>query len=162
MRREVQKREPLSFVNANKALVVEQLDKLLAEWRVWLQVVESLPDSPDFNPQTCTEVVKDGWENIRKHDVLREKTLVFLANNFEGYEFLFENWPSYPHESNTIRKRRVVPSWIHRLETLQACIEYARVPDGYWTSRSKELLESLSRTGPGKAVDMVAAALKGG
>ncbi|MFC6486933.1 hypothetical protein [Nitratireductor sp. GCM10026969] len=162
MKREVQRREPLSFVNPNKALVVEQLDKLLAEWRAWLKVVEDLPDSPEYNPDTCTEVIKDGRDNIRKHDTLREKTLVFLASNFEGYDFLFANWPTPPHEYNLARKREIVPGWIHRLETLQACIEYARVPDGYWKSRGKQLVESMAGTGPEKAAELAATALKGG
>lgn len=162
MRREVQRREPLSFVNPNRPQVVEQLDQLLAEWRAWLEVVENLPDSPEYDPNTCAEVIKDGRANIRKHDILREKTLVFIANNFEGYEFLFANWPDYPHEYNLARKREIVPGWIHRLETLQACIEYARVPDGYWKARGKQLVESLSGKGPEKAVEIAAAALKGG
>jgi hypothetical protein len=150
------------FTNPNKALVVEQLDKLVAEWRSWLKVVEELTDSPEYDPNTCTEVIKDGRDNIRKHDVIREKTLIFLANNFEGYDFLFSNWPDYPHENNLARKREIVPGWIHRLETLQACIEYARVPDGYWKSRGKQLVDAIAGKGPEKAAELVAAALKGG
>ena len=126
-----------------------------------MNFVYELPDSPEYDPQTCAEVIKDGRENIRKHAVLREKTLVFLSNNFEGYDFLFANWPSYPHEDNLSRLRFVVPGWIHRLEMLSACIEYARVPDGYWTAQGKKLVDSLARK-PEAAVDLAAAAIKSG
>lgn len=122
--KKMEPREVLMLTNPNRGWVVNELDKLLGEWRNWLEIARLLPDSPDYDRQTCSEAIKDGFANRRKHEILREKTLVFIGNNFSGYAFLFENWPPYPHESNMHRLVDIVPGWIHRLETLSACIEY--------------------------------------
>jgi hypothetical protein len=86
-------REIFALVNPNKAWVVNELDTLRREWVLWLETSQTLGLSPDFNPMTGTEAIKDGFENRHKHELLREKTLVFIGNNFSGYSFLFENWP---------------------------------------------------------------------
>jgi hypothetical protein len=159
----MQPREPLVIANPNKGLVVNQLDKLLVEWRAWLSFAEKLsegPDSPDYHPNTCTEAIKDGFEDRRKHDTLREKTLVFIGNSFSGYAFLFANWPTHPHEANTARLVKIIPGWIHRLETLSSCIEYARVTDGFWKSKAKELVEKVVETTPEIAAGIVESYLK--
>jgi len=78
--RQIEEFEPLQIFNPNKAWVVKEFDKLLGEWRAWNNSVKFFEDSPDYNPQTCSEAIKDGWKNLRKHEVLREKTLVFLRN----------------------------------------------------------------------------------
>lgn len=153
-------REVLAIANSNKAWVVSELEKLRKEWSDWMVVAENLPDSPDYDANTCTVAIKDGFANRRKHDVLREKTLVFIANNFAGYGFLFENWPSYPHEDNTSRLADIVPGWMHRLEVLGACIEYARVPDGFWKEKGKELVSVIAKTAPEKAAEVAASYLK--
>jgi hypothetical protein len=160
MSKRIEQFPPLAIAIANKAWVVKELDALLKEWRRWGSVVQDLGDSPDFDPQTCTEALLDGRDNLRKHDILREKTLVFLRNHFTGAEFIFENWPSHPHEDNTSRLRRRVPNWIHRLEMLAASVGYARVPDGFWKERGKELVTTLSKTAPEKAIDVAASFLK--
>jgi hypothetical protein len=98
-------RELLVVTNPNKAWVVNKLDALLTEWEQWLETVQHLPDSPDYNKWGGTEAIKDGFANRRLHDVLRDKTLVFIGNHFSGYGFLFEYWPSFPHENNTVRLR---------------------------------------------------------
>jgi hypothetical protein len=152
-------REVLALTNPNRGWVVNELDQLLCEWRSWLETARHLPDSPDYNPQTCSEAIKDGFANRRKHAVLRDKTLVFIGNNFSGYAFLFENWRPYPHESNIHRLVDIVPGWIQRLETLSACIDYARVPDGYWKTKGKELVGAVMKA-PDKAVDIAASYLK--
>jgi hypothetical protein len=156
-------REPLVITNPNKGLVVNQLDRLLHEWKTWIKVAQELsegPDSPDYHPNTCTEAIKDGFANRRKHEILREKTLVFIGNNFSGYGFLFSNWPMPPHEANTARLVNIVAGWLHRLELLSASIEYARVTDGYWKSKGKELVDKVVETTPDKAVDIAASYLK--
>jgi hypothetical protein len=163
MPRTMEPREALVITNPNKGLVVNQLDKLLTEWKMWLKIAQELsggPDSSDYHPNTCTEAIKDGFENRRKHETLREKTLVFIGNNFSGYGFLFENWPTHPHEANTVRLIGIVPGWIHRLETLSACIEYARVTDGFWKAKGKELVEQVVKTTPEKAAEIAASYLK--
>lgn len=160
MASELKPRDAFAITNANKPLVVEQLDKLRKEWSAWLEHGQGLGDSTDFDPNTCTECIKDGYTNLRKHEVLREKTLVFIANNFAGYGFLFENWPNHPHEDVTSRIVRKAPGWMHRLDTLAACIEFARVPDGYWTAKGKQLIDALAKAGPNKAVDIATSYLK--
>jgi hypothetical protein len=103
---------------------------------------------------------QDGFANIRKHELLRERTLVFIANNFTGYGFLFENWQSHPHEDVTSRLARRVPGWIHRLETIGSCIEYARVPDSFWKAKGKQLVDEIIKATPEKAVDVATSYLK--
>jgi hypothetical protein len=77
---------------------------------------------------------------------MREKTLVFIGNYFEGYGFLFANWPTYPYENNIGRLIDIVPSWIQRLDTLSECIEYARVTDGFLKAKAKQLVEQIVTT----------------
>ena len=77
----------LSITNPNKAWVSEQIDALTKEWIEWNAFCQNIEDSPDFNPRTCSEAIKDGYENMRKHELLREKTLVLLRNHFSGAEF---------------------------------------------------------------------------
>ena len=160
MVRKFETRAIFSITNPNKGWVVQELDKLRSEWAVWHEVAQNLADSPDYNPQTCTEAIKDGFANRRKHDVLREKTVEFIGNDFSGYEFLFENWPSHPHEDNTSRLAKIIPGWLHRLETLSASVEYARVPDSYWKAKGKELVDKVVKVGPDKAAEIAASYLK--
>jgi hypothetical protein len=160
MPRQIEQFEPLAITNPNKAWVVKEFDKLLTEWRAWNDVVRSLGESADYDPQTCTEAIKDGWENLRKHEILREKTLVFLRNHISGAAFIFQNWPSHPHESNTSRLRDRVPNWIHRLEILEASIAYARMPESFWKEKGKELVSVITKTAPEKAVEIAASYLK--
>jgi hypothetical protein len=91
--------------------------------------------------------------------VLRDKTLVFIGNHFSGYGFLFENWPTFPHENNIGRLANVVPDWIRRLKTLSECIEYARVTDGFWKEKGKFLADAIIKV-PDKAAELAAAYLK--
>lgn len=91
----------------------------------------------------------------RKHEILREKTLVFIFNNFTGFEFLFSNWPRHPHENNIARLRAIVPGWTQRLDMLSACIDYARVPDSFWKEQSKKVVSKIAEVGPGKAAELV-------
>lgn len=158
--RRMEARPIFSIANPNKGWVVKELDKLRKEWADWLDVAQSLNDSSDYNPETCAECIKDGRDNIRKHAVLREKTLVFIGNQFGGYEFLFEDWPDHPHEDNLSRLRVIVPTWIHRLEKLTACIEYARLPDGFWTTKGKQLVDKIIQVGPEKGAELATSWLK--
>jgi len=157
--REVEEFEPLQISVPNKAWVVKEFDKLLDEWRAWNKSVKSLGDSPDYNPQTCSESIRDGWDNIHKHEILREKTLVFLRNYFIGSGFIFQQWPSHPHENVTSRLRDKVPNWLHRLEILEASIGYARVPEGFWKEKGKELATAIAKA-PEKAAEVAATYLR--
>jgi hypothetical protein len=153
-------REIFTITNPNKGWVVNKLDELRRDWEAWLETVRHLPDSPDYNPQTCTEAIKDGFANRELHGVLRDKTLVFIGNHFSGYAFLFENWPPFPHENNIGRLRDIVPDWIRRLKTLSQCIEYARVTDGFWKEKGKQLAEAMIKAAPDKAAEIAATYLK--
>lgn len=150
----------LSITNPNKAWVCEQIDALIQEWSDWNEFCQSIEDSPDFDPQTCTEAIRDGYENIRKHEVLREKTLVFLRNHFSGSEFVLENWKQHPHEDNCSRLNHKVPYWIHRIEIIKASMDYVLVPEGYWKEQGKEFLSALSKSTAEGAVDVAASFLK--
>jgi hypothetical protein len=160
MPRKMEPRPIFSVTNPNRGWVVRELDRLRNEWAGWLDTARGLGDSPDYNPETCAESIKDGWDNIRKHEVLREKTLVFIGNQFAGYEFLFDDWPSHPHEDNLSRLRVIIPTWIHRLETLSSCIEYARLPDGFWTTKGKQLVDKIIQVGPEKGAAIATSWLK--
>jgi hypothetical protein len=149
-----------SITNPNKAWVVRELGRLKQEWTDRLEVASNLGDSTDYDPETCSEAIKDGFANRRKHEIFREKTLVFIGNNFSGYEFLFEDWPNHPHEDNTSRLKRIIPGWLHRLDTLSASIEYAQVPDGFWKEKGKKLVNKIVEVGPEKGADIAAGWLK--
>jgi hypothetical protein len=55
---------------------------------------------------------------------------------------------------------RIIPSWIHRLEPLSACIDYARVADGFWLSKGKQLVDEVVKASPQKAAEIAASYLK--
>ena len=76
--KKMEPREVLMLTNPNRGWVVNELDKLLGEWRNWLEIARLLPDSPDYDRQTCSEAIKDGFANRRKHEILRKK-LWFLS-----------------------------------------------------------------------------------
>jgi hypothetical protein len=153
-------REIFTITNSNKGWVLNKLYELRQECEQWLQTVRHLADSTDYNPQTCTEAIKDGFANRELHRVLRDKTLVFIGNHFSGYAFLFENWPSFPHENNIGRLANIVPDWIRRLNTLSECIEYARVTDGFWKEKGKQLTDAIVKAAPEKAAEIAATYLK--
>jgi len=160
MRRQIKEFKPLEITNPNKAWVAKELDSLLIEWERWKKETQNLKDSPDYTQYTCTEAIKDGWGNIKKHEILREKSLVFLRNNFIGYEFIVVSWPSHPHEGNTSRLREKVPVWIHRFEMLKASIGYAHVPDNFWNEQGKNLVEKIAYMAPEKAAEIATAYMK--
>ncbi|WP_172580787.1 hypothetical protein [Vibrio harveyi] len=150
----------LSITNPNKIWVCEQLDSLIQEWKCWSEYCVDLEDSSDYNPGTCSEAIKDGYENIHKHEILREKTLVFLRNQFVGSEFILTSWDRHPHENVCSRLNKKVPVWVHRLEILKASMDYVLVPDSYWKEQGKEFLTVLSKSTAESAVDVAASYLK--
>lgn len=156
-------RSALAITNPSKTWVVEELSRLSAEWEAWDVAMRQLlagPDSPDFDASTCLDAIKDGFANRRRHAVLREKTLVFISNNFSGYEFLFDNWPTPPHEDNASRLAEVVPGWVHRLEMLCACVPYAKVPESFWKERGKLLADEVIKAGAKGGADIAASWLR--
>ncbi len=81
------RRQTLAFINPKKAWVVNELDKLIAEWKAWQSDVEKIKDHP-YDPQMQSYIYADGEENIKRHRILQEKTLVFLENNISGHGFI--------------------------------------------------------------------------
>jgi hypothetical protein len=84
----------------------------------------------------------DGFATRQTHEILRQKTLVFIGNNF-----------SHPHENN-IALAKIVPGWIQRLNALLACIEYALVPDGFWKEQGKKLISKIAAAGRDRAAEV--------
>ncbi|WP_299146014.1 hypothetical protein [uncultured Tateyamaria sp.] len=157
MPREIRVQTPVAITNPNKAWVSSEVDKLIAEWSEWANFCTMLatePDSPDYNPQTCSEAIKDGRENLQKHKILREKTLVFLRNHFSGSEFILDGWYDHPYESVTSRLSDRAPYWLHRLEVLKASMGYFQLPDGFWQGQGKKFLEALSDATAEGAIDV--------
>lgn len=150
----------LSITNPNKVWVCEQIDGLIKEWSEWNVFCQEIEDSHDYDPKTCSEAIKDGYDNIRKHEVLREKTLVFLRNHFAGYEFVLNNWKPHPHENVCSRLTKKAPYWIHRLEIIKASMNYVLVPESYWKEQGKVFLNTLSKSTAESAVDVAASFLK--
>lgn len=149
-----------AITNPNKAWVSAEIDKLIGEWTEWYEYSKQLGESSDYDPRTCTEAIKDGWENRHKHEILREKTLVFMRNHFSGAEFVLANWKPHPHEDVTSRLSWIIPGWIHRLEILKASMEYVQVPEGYWKNKGKEFIDALTQASAEKAPEIAASWLK--
>jgi len=161
--REIEKMPEFGIRNPNKAWVSEEIDKLIAEWRVWDEFCASLvdgDDSSDYDPKTCSEAIKDGYANRKKHELLREKTLVFIRNHFTGGEFVLTGWSRHPFENNTARLHVVTPRWLQRLEILKASMDYVLVPEGYWQGQGKKFLENLSKSTTDGAIDVATSFLK--
>ena len=161
--REIEKIEVLTITNPNKAWVSAEIDKLIAEWTEWHDFCVRLldeEDSPDYDRNTCSDAIKDGRENLAKHAILREKTLVFLRNHFTGGEFILTGWRRPPYENITSRLHNNTATWLQRLEILKASMEYVLVPEGYWKGQGKQFLENLSKTTAEGAIDVAASYLK--
>ena len=152
-------RQTLAFKNANKAWVVKELDKLLEEWRSWQIDVEQIQDHP-YNRNTESEVFKDGTQNMKRHRILQEKTLVFLDNYLDGHGFI-RGRDGTKIDRSDLRLKIRVQHRIDDLDELRACIDYARVPDSYWKAKGKELADKIINVGPEKAAEVAAKYLKG-
>lgn len=158
-RRNKKARELLAFKNANRAWVMAELEKLCAEWEEWAAFVETIEDYP-YDEQTQSEVFADGVENMDKHDILRTRTLTFLDNNIQGHNFMNANEYDVPEESVTLRLMHRVPHRLKELKILVASLEYALVPDGFWTKQSKSLLEKIKDKAPEVALRIVESCLR--
>lgn len=155
------KRETLAFTVPNTARVMKELDLLIAEWRDWEKEVHNLPEHPyaGLLPQPF-DVLKDGEDNLKKHRILQEKTLVFLDNNIAGHGFIYGRDASKIDAVGLPLKFRVK----HRLDDLDelwACLQYAKVPEAYWSIKAKEMLERLAGKAPDLATDLAAKYLQG-
>jgi hypothetical protein len=118
------KRETLAFTNPNnKARVIKKLDALLGEWRSWEKEVAEIRDHP-YNRMIQTDVYADGEENIKKHRILQEKTLVFLENNISSHGFI-RGRDGTKIDRTDLRLNIRVKHRIDDLDELRACLQYA-------------------------------------
>ncbi|TIM22896.1 MAG: hypothetical protein E5Y74_07995 [Mesorhizobium sp.] len=152
-------REPLAFKNPNKAWVIAELLKIYAEWKAWGEFVKQIVDHP-YDRNTQMECFADGEENLDKNEVLVAKTLTFLDNNISGHNFMFSNEYEEPWENRTARLGARVPHHLHQLDILQASLQYAVVPDGFWKEQGKKLVEDVRKAAPDKAADVAASWLR--
>ncbi len=159
MLREAKERVTLAFRNPNKAWVVAELDKLHTEWLAWGEHAKSIPDHV-YDKNSKAECFADGEENMHKHDILREKTLVFLDNNIQGHDFMRCQSEGRPFEIKSARLRVKVPHRLHELEILKTCLQYAEVPEGFWKEQGKKLVKKLAEVAPDKAADVAASWLR--
>jgi len=155
------KRLTLALTNPNKKWVVKELDVLVEEWRAWQEEVRKIPVPPrnPYDPRP-DNVLADGEENIQKHHVLQEKTLVFLDNNIEGHGFIYDR-DGTRIDRTDLRLDIRVKHRVSDLEVLRACIQYAKVPEAYWKATAKEMLEKVAGKGPELATEIAAKYLQG-
>lgn len=161
MERDHPQREALAFLKSNTARVIKQLDALIGEWRSWEKEVDNLPKHPvnRLDPKPFN-ILADGEENIKKHRILQEKTLVFLENNITGHGFICGRDGSKIDRTDLPLQFRVK----HRmddLDELRACLQYANVPETYWKAKAKEMLAKTVGKAPDVATDIAAKYLQG-
>ncbi len=154
------KREPLALTNPNKAWVFKELDALISEWRDWQKTVDEIKDHP-YDHQTQSKVYADGEANLKTHRILQEKTLVFLDNNISGHGFIYGRDGTRIDRDDRRLKIRVKHR-IDDLDQLRASLQYAKVPEGYWTSKAKEMLDKVAGKAPETALGIATSYLKGG
>ncbi len=160
MERDHPKREPLALINSNKAWVFKEIDALISEWNDWQRAVHEIKDQP-YDHQTQSAVYADGEANLKKHRILLEKTLVFLDNNISGHGFIYGR-DGTRIDRDDLRLEIRVKHRIDDLDQLRASLQYAKVPDGYWKSKAKEMVDKMAGKAPEAALDIAASYLKGG
>jgi hypothetical protein len=155
-------RQTLSFKKANQAVIYQKLDALLAEWRDWLAELEEIPYPPvnPHNPVPFQSLFRDSQENLKRHRILQEKTIVFLDNNIDGHGFICSRDGSKIDRQDLWLKDRARHR-VDDLDELRACLAYANVPDGYWKATAKDALGKIKNMAPEAAVDFLAKVLQG-
>jgi len=150
--------ESLEILNPNTAWVVRELEKLYEEWLAWRDVVANIQDH-EYDRITHSDVFADGEENMQRHTVLQAKTLTFLNNNIRGHGFI-KRFDGQGCDRTDLRLKIRVKHRISQLEILKASLEYARMPESYWTEKGKELVQKIIDKGWDAAVDVAASYLK--
>jgi hypothetical protein len=109
---------------------------------------------------THSEVYADGEDNIKKHRILQEKTLVFMENNIAGHGFI-RGRDGTKIDRNDLRLKIRVKHRVDDLDELRACLPYAKVPEGHWKAKAKEMLDRTIGKAPDLATDIAAKYLQG-
>jgi hypothetical protein len=84
---------------------------------------------------THSSIYADGEENLKKHNILQERTLAFLNKNIVGHGFIHGQHGENVDRTDLRLKDRVKHR-INDLDVLRARIEYAEVPKR-WTGTKK-------------------------
>lgn len=150
--------EYLEVLTPNREWVLTELEKLYAEWKSWEVEVAGIVDQP-FDRNTQTEVFADADENRRKHEILQAKTLTFLNNNIKGHGFI-SGFDGDGTDRRDLRLRVRVKHRMLNLDMLRASMPYARVPEGFWKQKSREMLDRLSKKTGEAAIEVAASYLK--
>ena len=148
----------LRITNPRHDWVRDEFKKLLAEWEAWEKEVDQIEDHP-IPEGLASDVFKDGKANIRKHQILQEKTRTFLDNNVEGHNFILGFDGNHIDRTDLRLKLRVE----HRLDelcVLDAALTYAILPEGYWTTKAKEVMDQLADKAPEQALNILGSYLE--
>lgn len=148
----------LAIKNPNKGWVVKELCKLIDEWVAWQKEVDQIQDHA-YDPNTQLDVFADGEENMQEHEILQAKTLTFLNNNIEGHGFI-KGFDGKGCDRTDLRLKHRVKHRLKQLEILQACLQYADVPDSFWKKKGKELVEKIANLPKDVAVQVASEWLK--
>lgn len=150
--------QKVEFTNPNKAWVVKELEKLLAEWETWQIAVSEIVDQP-FDVRRQSDVFADGEENMESHEILQAKTLTLLNNNIKGHGFI-KGFDGHGCDRTDLRLEIRVKHRIQQLRMLLACLQYAKVPESYWKEKGKELVQNILNKGTDAAIDIATKYLK--
>ena len=150
--------QPLEIINPNRDWVLAELERLHTEWKAWETSVSQIIDQP-YDQNTHSEVFADGEDNMRRHIILQARTLTFLNNNVRGHGFI-DGFEGDHIDRTDLRLAVRVKHRMLAIDVLQASLPYAKVPEGFWKQRGKELIETLSKKSGEAAVDIVASYLK--
>ncbi len=158
MKRTSEQVEPLELLNPNRVWVLEELNKLYEEWMRWQVEVSGIVDQP-YDRSTQSEVFCDGQDMMEHHEILQAKTLTFLNSNIAGHGFI----TGFDGQGIDRRDLRLAIRVMHRitqLRILMASLEYARVPEGWWKERAKDLIAKLANKSGDAAIEVAKSYLK--
>jgi hypothetical protein len=113
-----------------------------------------------MKPNTMTIRLKDGRDNLDKNDLLIQKTVTFLSNNFKNYNFMWRSGNGSLYEDVYSRLSQSSKQRLFELKALAESLNYAKVPDSYWKQKGKQLVDTIADKTPEVAAETVAAFLK--
>ena len=154
----VHQQPKLRITNPRQDWVRNEFEGLLAEWVAWAKEVDQIQDQPIPEGQD-SDTFKDGKENILKHQMLQEKTRVFLDNNVEGHNFI-HGFDGNHIDRRDLRLKNRVEHRLTELHTLTAALTYALVAEGFWEEKGKELVHRNSKLGVDAAAKLIASYLE--
>src|SRR5262245_26081729 len=118
--------QPVAFKSPRKKKILNELDAFIAEWRCWEKEVKQIAGYVhDLIIQSG--VYTDGDGNLKRHNLLQERTLAFLNKHIVGHGFIYgQHGENVDHTDLRLEVR--VKHRINDLEVLRVRLEYADVP----------------------------------